>query len=73
MKFKLKYKPKSNTQTENHSDITKKDSEILLFPQGSPRDFFQKENKKNVTDIERRNEKKNQKEIHGEIKEENEK
>ena len=32
MKFKLKYKPKSNTQTENQRDITIKDSEILLFP-----------------------------------------
>ena len=32
MKFKLKYKPKSNTQTENHRDLTKKGSEVLLFP-----------------------------------------
>ena len=32
MKFKLRHKPKSNTQTENHRDITKQDSEVLLFP-----------------------------------------
>ena len=32
MKFKLKYKPKSNPQTANHRDITKKDPELLVFP-----------------------------------------
>ena len=47
MKFKLKYKLKSNSQTANHHrDITKKDPEVLLLLQGFPRDFFQKKKKK---------------------------
>ena len=53
MKFKLKYKLKSNSQTANHHrDITKKDPEVLLLLQGFPRDFFQKKKQKNVTGIE---------------------
>ena len=31
MKFKLKYKRKSNPQTANHRDITQIDPEVLLL------------------------------------------